>query len=114
MPDVPLYRTAFFSIGNMLLTAGGSHGGSVSLLASAMHIKNTKLSADIHLFNPHTNQWVKIGELPESRMWCACTVLPSGKLLVAGGEGVRRFEVNYLSTVYTAVITGSYFEPPCV
>ena len=109
LPDVPLYLTTLFSVGNMLLMAGGSHGGIVSLVASALHIKKSKPSADIHLFNPHINKWLKIGELPASRMACACTVLPSGKLLVAGGQAN---ESDELSTVYTATIAGSYFEPP--
>ena len=95
MPDVPLYHTTLFSIGNMLLTAGGTRSSFTY-----------KPSADINLFNPHTNEWVKIGELPESRLSCACTVLPSGKLLVAGGQGK-----DVLNTVYTAIIAGSYFEP---
>jgi hypothetical protein len=112
MPDVPHYNTTIFSIGNMLLTAGGNHSGTVGVLLSVMHVKDTKVSGDIHLFNPHTNQWLKIGELPESRMTCACTVLPCGKMLVAGGEGVVRASGSLLSTVYTATISGSYFEPP--
>ena len=111
MPDVPLYQTALFSIGNMLLTAGGNYSGTVGNFLSVMHVKDTKVSADIHLFNPRTSQWLKIGELPESRMACACTVLPCGKLLVAGGEGVIRASGSLLSTVYTATISGSYFEP---
>ena len=111
IPDVPLYQSSLFSIGNMLLIAGGNHSGTVGNLLSVMRVKDTKVSADIHLFNPHMSQWLKIGELPESRMGCACTVLPCGKLLVAGGEGVIRTSANLLSTVYTATISGSYFEP---
>jgi hypothetical protein len=98
MPDVPHYNTTLFSIGNMLLAAGGDRGS----------IFTYKASPDIHLFNPHTNKWLKIGELPEPRSSCACTLLPSGKLLVAGGQGDRKC---LLSTVYTATITGSYFKP---
>ena len=112
MPDVQLYYTTLFSIGNMLLTAGGNHSGTVGNLLSIMRIKDAQVSADIYLFSPHTNQWLKIGELPESRMACVCTVLPSGKLLVAGGEGLARSSGSLLSTVYTATIAGSYFEPP--
>ena len=111
LPDVLFYRTTLFSIGNMLLTAGGGHGGSVSLVLTAIYMKRDRPSADIHLFNPHTNQWLKMGELPESRMSCTCTVLPSGKLLVAGEGVVRVNAEKQLSTVYTATIAGSYFEP---
>ena len=68
----------------------------------------SSVTNQLHLFNPHTNKWLKIGELPEPRLFCACTVLPSGKLLVAGGQGNGDC---LLPTVYTATIDGSYFEP---
>jgi hypothetical protein len=113
MPDVPLYATTLFSIGNMLLTAGGSPSGTVGVVLSALHIKKDNASADIHLFHPHIKQWLKIGELSDAVMTCACCVLPSGKLLVAGGERFSRInESGLLSTVYTATIAGSFFEPP--
>ena len=99
IPEVPHYNTTLFSVGNMLLTAGGDCG---TLFAS-------QPSADIHLFNPHTNEWLKIGELPKPRFLCACTLLPStGKLLVAGGQGNG---YSLLPTVNTATVAGSYFEP---
>ena len=109
IPDVPLYGTTLFSISNMLLTAGGNSSGVAGAVLSALHIKNNESNADIHLFNPHTNQWLKIGDLPEPRMFCVCCVLPSGKLLVAGG---LRMSNTGLSTVYTATIAGSFFQPP--
>jgi hypothetical protein len=114
MPDVPLYYTTLFSIGNMLLTAGGNPNGVAgAVLLSALHIKKDSASADIHLFNPHTNQWLKIGEIPEPAMLCFCCVLPSGKLLVAGGERVLKMDGSgLLSTFYAATIAGSFFEPP--
>ena len=46
---------------------------------------------------------------PEARWGCVCTVLPSGKLLVAGGESVVTITGVVLSTVYTATISGSKF-----
>ena len=99
IPDlIGLRRRTVISIGNMLLTAGGCSEG---FFAARPH-------ADIYLFNPHMNEWVKIGELPEPRYSCACAVLPSGKLLVAGGQGDYN---SLLPTVYTATISGSYFEP---
>jgi hypothetical protein len=113
MPDIPLCGTTLFLIGNMLLTAGGSPSGTVGAVLSTLRIKKDNASADIHLFNPHTNEWVKIGELPEPAMLCACCVLPSGKLLVAGGECFSTISGSgALSTVYTATIAGSFFEPP--
>ena len=52
MPDVPLYATTLFSIGNMLLTAGGNSSGVAGAVLSVLHIKNNDSNADIHLFNP--------------------------------------------------------------
>jgi hypothetical protein len=37
IPDVPLYVTTLFSIGNMLLTAGGNSSGMAGALLSVMH-----------------------------------------------------------------------------
>ena len=108
IPNVAHTRTTLFSIGNMLLTAGGDRrGGIASTLSVFFPYIFHEGSADIHLFNPHTKEWLKIGELPEPRISCACTVLPSGKLLVAGGYD----DNGRLLTVYTATIAGSYFEP---
>ena len=104
LPDVPLYYTTLFSIGNMLLTAGGTRGGTTRAVLELLHLKSSKPSADIYLFNAHTNQWVKVSELPEARWSCICTVLPSGKLLVAGGSYGER-NGQELSTVYTATIS---------
>lgn len=56
MPDVPFYWATLFSIGNMLLTAGGNPSGMVVAVLSAMHIKNNESTTDIYLFNPHINQ----------------------------------------------------------
>ena len=104
LPDVPFYDTSLFSISNMLLTAGGSQGGMTRALLDIMQLKRNKPSADIYLFNPHINQWVKVGELPEARWACSCAVLPSGELLVAGGSYGERAGQE-LSTVYTATIS---------
>lgn len=39
----------------------------------------------ILLFKSSTKEWVKVGEMLSNRRECACTVLPSGELLVVGG-----------------------------
>ena len=67
-----------FSIGNMLLAAGGDCG---TLFAS-------QPSADIHLFNPHSiaNEWLKICELPGPRFLCACTVATAMRQTAGGTE----------------------------
>lgn len=60
-----------------------------SLLAVGGKTDSGKLSSAIHLYQPWSKNWVKAGELPSELACCTCTELPSGKLLVAGGEVLR-------------------------
>ena len=102
LPDVPHYATTLFSVGNMLLAAGGRSSGNVK---SVLSRGNIKPSADVRLYNPHTKEWVKVAELPEAVCECICTMLPSGRLLVAGGSS--SLLKNVLS-VYTADVSIVY------
>ena len=53
-------------------------------------------SSSIHLYQPDARRWVKVGDLPTARYSCTCSVLPSGEVIVAGGQtGV----LNYSNTV---------------
>ena len=99
LPDVPYYATTLFSVGNMLLAAGGRSSG---IFRSVLSIGNVNPSADIHLYNPHTKEWVKVAELPEAVSQCICTTLPSGRLLVAGGSSSV---LKRLLSVYTANVS---------
>ena len=69
----PLERSAAITLHGALLAIGGCHGNDRS-----------KLTA-IHVYQPATNNWKQVGELPTARSECGCTLLPSGELLVAGG-----------------------------
>ncbi len=72
--DTPLKFSAPLSIGRSLLAVGGTDD-----------IFNP--SSSIHLYQPDTREWVKVGDLPTARHSCTCSVLPSGKVIVAGGVG---------------------------
>ena len=100
-PDIPFYISTLFSIEKMLLTIGGRLEGTLSAVFENLKLKTSKICADIHVFNPYINQWVKVGELPKVVYDCACTMLPSGKLLVAGGKTVTD---EPSSSVYVATI----------
>ena len=67
----PLESSAAITLHGALLAVGGCHGND--------------RSTAIHAYQPATNNWKQVGELPTARSHCACTVLPSGELLVAGG-----------------------------
>ncbi len=83
LQEVPLVWSAPLSIGRSLLAVGGRDDRA-----------NPSLS--IHLYQPDTRRWVKVGDLPTARDNCTCSVLPSGEVIVAGG--LRKL-LNYIPTV---------------
>ena len=40
----------------------------------------------IHLYQPSTRNWIKVGDLPTERSQCFCVVLPNGEVTVGGGQ----------------------------
>ncbi len=70
--DTPLEYSAPLSIGRSLLAVGGLDD-------------KINRSSWIHLYQPDTRRWVKVGDLPTARSNCTCSVLPSGDVIVAGG-----------------------------
>ena len=77
LPELPVTHSTALIIRGSLLTVGGWD------------------SSAIHLYQPSRRSWVKVGDLPTQRWQCACIVLPSGEVFVAGG----RSGVNYISSV---------------
>ncbi len=72
IPELQLSTTV--SLHNSLLAVGG------------METSNRPSSA-ICLYNPQTNRWTKLGDVPAALYKCSCAVLPSGELVVLGGWG---------------------------
>ena len=83
LQEVPLVRSAPLSIGRSLLAVGGTDD-------------RHNPSSSIHLYQPDTRRWVKVGDLPTARYFCTCSVLPSEEVIVAGGQ-TKRF--TYIQTV---------------
>ena len=73
LQEVPLLCSAPLSIGSSLLAVGGRDD-------------RVNSSSSIHLYQPDTRRWVKVGDLPTVRYNCTSSVLPSGEVIVAGGE----------------------------
>ena len=69
LTDTPLPHSTVLVVNRALLAVGGSD------------------SSAIHHYQPSSKRWVKVGALPTKRWMCACTVLPSGEIFVAGGGG---------------------------
>ena len=72
LPDTPLERSTAIAVHGSLLAVGGSHGG--------------QRSSAIHVYDQEKNTWNKVEDLPTERRYCACCLLPSGEILVAGGR----------------------------
>ena len=71
LPDAPLGYSTAIAVHGSLLAVGGNHGG--------------QRSSAIHVYDQEKNKWNKVGDLPTERQDCACCLLPSGEILVAGG-----------------------------
>ena len=69
IPTPPAHMSAALAINECLLSLGGSPNDSA-----------------IYIYQPKSQVWIRVGELPLPRKECVCVVLPSGKLLVAGGN----------------------------
>ena len=72
LPDTPLGFSAVTTLRGSLLTLGGNDSGTSSTA--------------IYLYQPESRKWDRLGDLPAAREYCSCIPLPSGELLVAGGE----------------------------
>ena len=76
----------------MLLTVGGSTNSNYS---------NPDPTTSIQLYNPTSNKWTKVSDLPQAIYGCHCTVL-SGELLVLGGRICQYFTLH---SVYSAKVS---------
>ncbi len=86
--DTELKHSTAVSLHNSLVTVGGEDDDYVH-------------SSGISLYNPQTRQWARVGKMPVAQSQCACTILPSGELMVIGGTGEehRRSNQVYIATV---------------
>ena len=71
LPNAPLEDSTAIGVRGSLLAVGGSH--------------DRQRSSAIHIYDQEKNTWNKVGDLPTEREDCACCLLPSGEILVAGG-----------------------------
>ena len=72
LSDAPLECFTAVTVRGSLLIVGGLHCSTYS--------------SDTYIYHLDKNMWAKMGDLPTERYYCACCLLPSGKILVAGGD----------------------------
>ena len=71
LPNAPYYRSSPVTFGNTLLTVGGSdkpRGGNPT--------------TSIHTYNPTTNQWARVGDLPKPMDYPNCIIMNSELFLL--------------------------------
>jgi hypothetical protein len=73
--DAPAYNSTCVAINGELLAIGGCD-------------KEWKPSSAIHKFNPTTNSWDLISNMPTARFKCLVAVLPTNEMMVVGGNVV--------------------------
>ena len=86
LPDTPLECSTALALHGSLLAVGGRN-----CLGNP--------SSAIHLYQPGSRQWVKVGDLPTARLFCSCTLLPSGEIFVAGGLTRQGGYMSYITQV---------------
>ena len=74
LTDTPLTHSTILVLNGALLTVGGYE------------------SSAVHLYKPSSGNWVKVGDLPTRQWECACMILPSGEIFVAGGHSESYFD----------------------
>ena len=75
LPNTPSERSTALAFQGALLAVGG--GGYLSP------------SSTIYLYQPSTSEWIEAGNIPIQRFMSACTVLPKGDIVIAGGSWGR-------------------------
>ena len=74
---------------------------SGSLLAVGGVDKNREAVTAIHLYQPDTGEWVKVGDLPTPRYTCTCAMITDREMVVAGGmSGGDRLKRMDIVSIY--------------
>ena len=70
--DAPAYYSTCAAVNGQLLAVGGCD-------------KDNKVTAAIHKYNPTTNSWDHISNIPTARYHCVVAVLPTNEMMAVGG-----------------------------
>ena len=71
--DAPAYLSTCAAVNGQLLAVGGCEEGH-------------KVTAAIHKYNPTTNSWDHISNMPTARDYCLVAVLPTNEMMAVGGR----------------------------
>ena len=77
---------------------------SLLTLCGALLTVGGDSSSAIHLYQPSSRNWVKIGDLPTKRSQCTVVLLPNGEIFVAGGQDELRGRPHTLNRCDIATV----------
>ena len=87
LPNAPYYDSSPVTIGNTLLTVGGRDEPSWGTCTTS-----------IHMYNPTTNQWTRVGDLPKPMEHPSCIIM-NFELFSLGNSYTSSVNVSKLSYV---------------
>ena len=87
LPDLSLMDSTVLALNDYVVAVGGKVG--------------KRRSSTMYLYDAEFVEWVRVGSLPVARSCCIATILPTGEILVLGGEdeSYKRFNQGYIATV---------------
>ena len=89
--DIPVYSTTCAAVNGELVAAGGVDA-------------KDKDTAAVHKYDPATDSWDIISNMPTARSCSLVAVLPTNKIMVVGGYPVQRGSTNYIDKIEIANI----------
>ena len=81
--DAPVYKSTCAAVNGELVIVGGRDA-------------EYKTTSAIHWYNPTTESWDIISNMPTARSNCFVAVLPNNEIMIVGG-GTDKVEVAYYS-----------------
>ena len=84
LPPLPVTRAAPVSTSGTLLAIGGRE-------------KDCKA---VRLYQPDTEKWVKVADMPTARYSCTCAMITDKELFVTGGRDIHRLATTLLCTYH--------------
>ena len=105
LPDLPSEGSPLAIWHNSLVALGGYTRKEVSSSDIQQNLSSCKVvdrSSKIHVYCPHSNSWIYLGEMPTERTAFPALPLPTGELLIIGG---RTNSEEFSNKVYKAQLT---------
>ena len=96
--EPPMFASGYAAVSGRLLAFGGQEGND-------QYLHSKKTTNNVYQYDPESDSWQVIGQMPNARSHACVTVLPNNKLLVVGGSIMS----NTLEPVATTIIDSATY-----